>query len=538
MRIPQTRTAPGRGATAASPHTVALPATLDRLRDGVPSDGWVGWAVTLGIGLMAFVLRLVGVERPNTIVFDETYYAKDGWSLLQKGYEADWASNANDALTRGDTSGLTDTASFIVHPPVGKWLIGLGEAAFGMNSFGWRIAAVVFGALLVIATIRLARRLSRSLLVGAMAGIMLTFDGLAFTMSRIALLDIFQATFLVAAVAALVADRDWHRSRLADAIESRGWRDLGGRFGPVLLWRPWRWTAGVLFGLAVATKWNSLFVLAVFGLLTVWWDVSARRLAGAGHRAWYAVLVEGVLAFVSLVGTTLVVYVASWTGWLLSSDAWDRRWGVDHPDHPWVAAFGAPLASLLEYHREIYAFHTGDYMREQTHPYDAHPAGWLLMLRPISLAASNDIAAGTPGCPGPEKCVSVIVGMGTPVLWWMAAAALVLAAIWWLAGRDWRFGVPLLGVLATWLPWFASADRPVFFFYAITIIPFSTIALAMALGMALGPVRSPGRRTGAIIAGLALGLVVANFAWLYPVLTDQMLPYGQWLARMWLRTWI
>ncbi len=228
-------------------------------------------------------------------MFDETYYAKDAWSLLQFGYEGTWAKGevSNPQVLVGDFSSLEAAGSFIAHPPVGKWLIALGEAAFGMNPFGWRFMAVVFGALLVVATIRLAHRLSRSLLVGAIAGILLTFDGLAFTMSRIALLDIFQATFLVAGVAALVADRDHHRHRLADAMEARGLTTLGGTFGPLLWWRPWRWTAGVLFGLAVATKWNSLYVLAVFGILTVLWDVGARRLAGAGFRSWTGAAARG-----------------------------------------------------------------------------------------------------------------------------------------------------------------------------------------------------------------------------------------------------
>ena len=127
--------------------------------------------------------------------------------------------------------------------------------------------------------------MSRSLLIGALAGILLTFDGLAFTMSRIALLDVFQATFLVAAVAALVADRDHHRHKLADAIEAKGWTDLRGEFGPVLWWRPWRWIAGVLFGLAVATKWNSLFALAVFGI--VW--IELLGLVAIGLAAGFAV---------------------------------------------------------------------------------------------------------------------------------------------------------------------------------------------------------------------------------------------------------
>lgn len=513
--------------------------TLDRLRDGVHDNPWASWAITLAIGLLAFAIRVVNVGQPNSVVFDETYYAKDAWSLLQFGYEGTWSGElANQHVAAGNLADLSSAGSFIVHPPVGKWLIALGEAAFGMNSFGWRIAAVVFGSLMVMTTIRLARRLSRSLLIGALAGVLLTFDALAFTMSRVALLDIFQATFLVAAIAALVADRDHHRHRLADAIEARGWTDLRGTFGPLLWWRPWRWTAGVLFGLAVATKWNSLFVLAMFGLVTVMWDVGARRLAGAGFLSWTSIIKEGVLAFVALVGTAFVVYVASWSGWLLTSGGWGRNWGLENPDHPWVAAFGAGFASLLHYHQEILNFHTGDYIRHQTHPYNAHPAGWLLMLRPISLDATNAIPVGTDGCAGPETCVRVIVGMGTPILWWAAAIALVLALIWWLAGRDWRFGVPVLGVASVWLPWFASADRPVFFFYAITIVPYTVVALALCLGLLIGPADSPQRRRGAIIAGTLTGLVVANFAFLYPVLTDASLPYGQWLARMWLRSWI
>jgi dolichyl-phosphate-mannose--protein O-mannosyl transferase len=204
-----------------------------------------------------------------------------------------------------------------------------------------------------------------------------------------------------------------------------------------------------------------------------------------------------------------------------------------------VAAFGEGLASLLNYHREILEFHTGAYIRGQEHAYNAHPAGWLLMLRPTSFHAENEIAAGTQGCPpGTEKCVAVITGMGTPLLWWMAAVALVVAVIWWLGGRDWRFAVPVLGLSATYLPWFASADRPVFFFYAITMIPFSTTALAMALGLVLGPARAPSRRIGAIIAGLAVGAVAANFAYLYPVLSAEVIPHGQWWARMWLRSWV
>jgi dolichyl-phosphate-mannose--protein O-mannosyl transferase len=43
---------------------------------------------------------------------------------------------------------------------------------------------------------------------------------------------------------------------------------------------------------------------------------------------------------------------------------------------------------------------------------------------------------------------------------------------------------------------------------------------------------------GAIVAGTFVALVVANFAYLYPILTDELLPYPSWLSRMWFRSWV
>ena len=152
-----------------------------------------------------------------------------------------------------------------------------------MNSFGWRVGPLIFGTLLVLVTIRLVRRVSRSTLIGGLAGLLLAFDGLAFVMSRTALLDIFVAFFVVAAVTCLAADRDWFRNRLADHLEQRGLPDLGGRFGPALVVRPWRLAAGLCFGLALGSKWNALYVLAAFALLSLAWDVG-RPPAGRRRR--------------------------------------------------------------------------------------------------------------------------------------------------------------------------------------------------------------------------------------------------------------
>lgn len=161
-----------------APTTTPPPETA--LRPKTMGSELNSWLVTIGIVGFAFILRLVNLGRPANLVFDETYYAKDAWSLLQYGYEGSWADDSNARiLNGGDLSGLSPDPSFIVHPQLGKWLIAAGEALFGMNSFGWRFMPLVFGCLLILFTIRVTRRLSRSTLIGAIAGLLLTFDGLA-----------------------------------------------------------------------------------------------------------------------------------------------------------------------------------------------------------------------------------------------------------------------------------------------------------------------------------------------------------------------
>ena len=551
--------------------------TVDRLRDDYPlhRDERFSWLVTLVLTLLAFATRFPRLGNPPKIIFDETYYAKEAWSVLHFGYALRWPENADQAINQGQTNGwLLGMPDSPVHPQMAKYLIAAGEYVFGMNPFGWRFGALIFGCLLVTVTIRLARRLSRSTIIGALAGFLLCMDGLDFVMSRIALIDIFQAFFTVAAVAAVVADRDWFRRRLASHLERHNLPNLGGGFGPIVLWRPWRLAAGVLFGLACGCKWNSVYVLALMGIASVVFDWRARRTAGAGPKAWGSILKDGVWAFVLLVVVGVISYIATWAGWLLTSGGFDRQWAALNPS--WFSerfgAVGRALASLWEYHKWMWHMSTVTLANLAPHPYNAHPAGWLVVARTIGIEYTGGIPAGTPGCPSDSvincvqtwandkgeavqwvqapgtpgcpastdgTCMTVISGLGTPFLWWMAAIALVAGLIFWIFGRDWRFAIPVLGMAGTWLTWFMFTTRSEFFFYAIMIIPFTATILAMCFGKILGP---PGRRrwrsAGALIVGACVVLITLNFAFIVPIVNDTVIPTWAWQLRMWFRGWV
>src|SRR5690606_34560104 len=266
-----------------------------------------GWPVTLGVTALAAALRLPALDRLRELVFDETYYVKDAWTLLNLGYEAEWGEEPDPAFEAGEVHGYSTEADYVVHPAVGKWVIALGLRLLGADDpVGWRLSTVLAGIVTVLLLTRIARRLFTSTVLGAVAGTLLAIDGTAIALSRTALLDGVLTLWVVAAFGALLLDRDHARRRLAGLTAPPR---AAPRWGPRLGVRPWRIAAGVLLGLAVGTKWSGLWFLAVFGLLTVGWDLAARRRAGVLQPVRGTVQRDVVPAFVSLVPVAVLTYL-------------------------------------------------------------------------------------------------------------------------------------------------------------------------------------------------------------------------------------
>ena len=74
---------------------------------------------------------------------------------------------------------------------------------------------------------------------------------------------------MIVAVACLVVDRD----RVRERVRAAGDRltDTGFRLGP----RGWRLAAGFFFGCSCAVKWSGIYFLALFAVLSLFWDRSA-----------------------------------------------------------------------------------------------------------------------------------------------------------------------------------------------------------------------------------------------------------------------
>nr|WP_307860526.1 phospholipid carrier-dependent glycosyltransferase [Actinokineospora baliensis] len=484
----------------------------------MPADRLRGWLVTAFVGLLAGIVRFQNLGWPTdqgTPVFDEKHYVPQAWQMLRNGGVED---NPGYELT--------------VHPPFGKTLISIGEYIFGYNGWGWRFTAALAGVLMVVLVVRIARRLTRSSLLGGVAGVLLIADGVSHLQSRMGMLDIFLAFFVLAAFACLLLDRDLVRNRLAVAVEG-GWA-TESPFGPRLGVRWWRISGGVLLGLACGVKWSGLYFMAAFGLLTIIFDLTARRAAGVRNPWWGTILRDLAPALWAFVGVAILAYLATWAPWFSSETSIDRHLGDGTGSGP-LSVITHALSSLGQYHEHVLKFHEGLVTKsESQHPWESKPWVWPMSLRPMLYYYEGNTTA----C-GESKCVSATMLIGTPALWWLSLPMLAWG-LWRMFSKfDWRYGAVVGAYLAGYLPWFLNLDRQMYFFYATPMAAFLVLGITLALGHLLGKSGDgPERRsTGLLALALYVGLVVANFAWLWPILNGDSITEWRWQAELWLPSW-
>ena len=415
------------------------------------------------IALASFVLRIINLGLPKGFVFDEVYYVDGARDFLKHGVEIDGAN-----------------PEFIVHPPVGKWLIASGIKLFGDNEFGWRFASAVFGTLLILLFARLVHVLFYSPLLTGLGAALMALDGLLLVHSRTALLDLFLTFFTLLGVLL------WHRNRH--------------------IW------AGIAFGLAIGCKWSAIYFVAVIGLIAVYQILVAHDIRKALKPFAAKFLQYGLLP--------VVVYTLTWSGWFISDRGWSRQWSSN------------PILSWLHYHSEMLNFHTG---LTEKHPYEANPWSWLVMGRPTSFFYESP-----KGC-GAKDCAQEVLALGTPILWWVGTISIAVIVGYWIKSLihhrvDSAANIVVLGVVAGYLPWFAMQQRTVFSFYAIIIQPFLIIAIVYCAKLLLDSGLKPA--VSQSIVGGIFALIVLCFIFFIPLFTGQVITYEDWQLRMWFESWI
>jgi len=242
----------------------------------------------------------------------------------------------------------------------------------------------------------------------------------------------------------------------------------------------------------------------------------------------------------------VLVYVGSWWAWFASETAWPRHTlvAIESNRSDWKSGLLYELAStwqntLWQWTWKMLDFHA--HLLTPTdpskrHPWESKPWTWPLGTRPVLYYSPAD----TP-CPADPttECVRRIFLIGTPALWWLSLFVLVWA-LWKVVGRlDWRYAAVLVAYGAGYLPWFTNLDRQMYFFYATPLAPFLVIGITLVLGDILGRagVGIERRLTSLVVVALYVGLVVANFIWLWPILNGEPITHDRLTMETWLPSW-
>ena len=413
------------------------------------------------IALISFFLRTFNLGSIKTLIFDEVYYVDGARDLLAQGVEV-----------------AGPNSEFVVHPPLGKWMIALGIQIFGDNPTGWRIATAFVGSLMILLIGLIAQRLFRNSLLTGLASALAALDGLALVHSRTALLDNFLAFFTLLATYFFIR-RNY-------------------------------WLTGLTLGLALSTKWSALYFIAAFALIALYRAFS--------HHTGKELIRPTIERFAQFGFLPILVYLTSWSGWFLN----DRGWGRDYSDNV--------FASFFSYHQQILGFHTG---LTKNHTYEASPWSWLFMGRPTSFFYESPTSCGS------QSCSQEVLALGTPILWWLAIGALALVIGMWFRSMVTRHFDPAItiiiaGITAGYLPWFFFQERTVFAFYAIVFQPFLILALVYAARAIMARFTRSGE---IIVAGLFI-LIFLNFVYFLPIYLGDVITYEAWRSRMWFPSWI
>ena len=415
----------------------------------------------------------------DSTYFDEIYHARTAYEFVH---------------------GLTTYEN--THPPLGKIIMSLGVRAFGMNPFGWRIMGVLFGIFMVPVMYAFSRRMFKETWIATVATIMLAFDFMHFSQTRIATIDVFVTFFIICSYYFMYK---YYQMSFYDTSLKKTFMTLGA--------------CGILMGCQMAAKWTGVY--AAGGLAVIFFVTLGKRFQeylyakkhlggvtnGISHdyiaKNFIGHTVKTVLfCCVFFVVIPAVIYTASYL-----------------PFYDYEGTTGL-VDKMLKNQHLMFTYHQGV---DQVHPFSSRWWQWPIIYRPIwyfSGIVNETTAEG-------------ISAFGNPAVWWAGIPAFFYLLHRVIRKSDKKALFLVIGYLSQYLPW-VFIGRTTFIYHYFTSVPFVVLMVAYCLYLLVKKVKVP----KAVVFGYA-GIVVILFLLFYPVLSGQPVnkQFVYHILR-WMDTWV
>lgn len=332
------------------------------------------------------------------------------------------------------------------HPPLGKAIMSLGIAIFGMTPFGWRVMGTLFGIFMIPLFYLFLKKLFRETRYAVMGTALFAFDFMHFSLTRMGTIDSYPVFFILAMYyfmylfgrRVLYYVQEYGKAFAHDKKRTRS------LFLPLAL-------SGISWGCGAAAKWIGVY--AGIGLLMefivilfcVWRSLRAEK-GLKEFRPFVWRLCGWCVVFFAIIPA--IIYTASYLQISMISgygNVFEEMWRNQF--------------DMLSYHGNLKA----------THSYSSKWYQWPIVYRPLWAykAPATAVAAGNIGC------ISI---MGNPVLYWTGIAAFLSSVILAVTRKDKKMVFLIIALIAQYLPW-VFIQRATFIYHFFASTPFMVMMI-------------------------------------------------------------
>lgn len=387
------------------------------------------------IAVISFLMRILFSnfsDDGKMPVFDEKHYAAQAQEML---------------LNRGME--FNPGYGLVVHPPLGKWLLSIGEFLFGYSPIGWRIMPIIAGVITVLAVSAVVHKITQSKTLTILSALLINIEGISLTMSRVGMLDSFVEMFasLILLFSVYYIYNDFNKKPFYKSY--------------------WLFAVGITGGLMTATKISGLYYMAFCGVALVLATIITSRsvkqtLSSIGMGIFYVVIVP------------ISIFMASFVPWFSNENSVFRHALEEGKagNDVWYNFLPNSLQNFIYYQKEVMDFHTSLHTAQtQFHPYESKAWEWLIGARPMTFLTTSYVG---------DESVARVVLFANPAIWFLMGIVFVASAIM-ICKKDYRWIIVFGGFITGWIPWLIMHSRQMYLFYTAPLAPFLIIGIILLI---------------------------------------------------------
>ncbi|MCX7748675.1 MAG: phospholipid carrier-dependent glycosyltransferase [Clostridia bacterium] len=408
------------------------------------------------------------------------------------------------------------------HPPLGKLMISIGIGMFGMNPFGWRIAGVLFGALMIPLMYLFGKKIFKKRFYAFCTAFLMMFDFMLFVQSRIGTVDVFMVFFILAMYYCIY---DFYQKKSYEV-------GIKNTLQPLFL-------TGIFLGLGVSCKWISAFgavgiilliILAKYHELRDYYAAKAGYNLGKGYIGSISQMIQKS----KKVNQEMVIKKYPWVQNYMQSNVKKTVLGIllFLIVLPSIIYFLSYIPILLKYESGFKGFfESQSYMlgyhagTSEVHQFSSPWWSWPFMTTPLGLTSRGDIPYG--------KALS-IVDMGNPLIWWVGIIA-VIATVFLVIKKGDKRMMPIITAFAfLYIPW-AFVPRVIFIYHFFACVPFMILCIVYIIKQLCDKIPSARKGVYGYLAAIFLLFIL-----FYPIISGTMVDksyidtYLRWFKDSWI----